>query len=92
MPGSGQLSYPNFGPDRADRSLSHPDVYLLARVAEAAAVDFRVLVVLRGAQELLVGTVPTIANTASVLLTHSLYRVCLFLSFPHHIPTFLTYI
>jgi len=56
VPGSGQLSYPNYGSDRADRSLNHPDVYMLAKMAEGAGLDFRILVVLRKAEELLVQT------------------------------------
>lgn len=47
---TGQLSYPNFeGPLR---NLHNPDVHALAAIAEAAGVDFRMLVLQRPAEEM----------------------------------------
>ena len=48
--GVGMLSYPNFG--GANKALNHPDVFLLAAVAERAGVDLRVLVLQRSAGEI----------------------------------------
>lgn len=48
--GSGQMSYPNFS--GGDKSLHHPNVHELAALAEAAGVDFRVLVLQRNSHEI----------------------------------------
>ena len=51
----GMMSYPNGGGE--DRTLHHPDVHLLSRLAESAAVDLRLLVLQRDASSILTSTV-----------------------------------
>jgi hypothetical protein len=51
---SAMMSYPNYnGPNKA---LDHPDIHLLAALAELAGVDFRVIVLKRNAREVLAST------------------------------------
>lgn len=52
--GVGMLSYPNFG--GANKALNHPDMFLLAAIAEKVGIDFRVLVLQRSANEILKST------------------------------------
>lgn len=48
------MSYPNYGgPNKAIR---HPDVHLLARLAEEAGVDLRVVVIIRDPTSVMVST------------------------------------
>ena len=51
---SGMLSYPNFG--NPQKSLNHPDVAVLARLAELAHIDFRIIVLQRSADNILLST------------------------------------
>ena len=51
----GMMSYPNGAGE--DRTLHHPDVHLLSRLAESAAVDLRLLVLQRDASSILTSTV-----------------------------------
>jgi len=51
---SGMLSYPNFG--NPQKSLNHPDVAVLARLAELAHIDFRIIVLQRSADNILIST------------------------------------
>jgi len=53
--GVGMLSYPNFG--GPNKALNHPDVFLLAAMAERVGIDFRVLVLQRNANEILKSTI-----------------------------------
>jgi hypothetical protein len=53
--GVGRMSYPNFG--GWDKPLHIPDVRLLARLAEEAGLDLRIIVLMRQANELLQSTV-----------------------------------
>lgn len=48
---SGMLSYPNY--NGAYKTLDHPDAFTLAQLAEAAGIDFRVVVLQRNAMEIL---------------------------------------
>jgi hypothetical protein len=48
-PHMGMLSYPNY--DGPGREVQNPNMHLLAAVAEAAGLDFRVLVLQRPAEE-----------------------------------------
>ena len=48
---SGMLSYPNF--NGKHKTLDHPDLHMIATLAEAAGLDFRVLVLQRDADEVL---------------------------------------
>lgn len=50
--GAGMLSYPNFQMWRS-KSLDHPDLFTLAYMAEQTGVDFRVIVLLRDAKDIL---------------------------------------
>lgn len=50
--GAGMLSYPNFEQWRS-KSLDHPDLFTLAFMAEQTGVDFRVIVLLRDAKDIL---------------------------------------
>jgi hypothetical protein len=79
----GQLSYPNFeGPLR---NLHNPDLHVLAAIAEAAGIDFRVLVLQRSADEMYKSfqrrfhshsgrTLMSITNSAATLFTQ-LHRI-----------------
>mmetsp|Transcript_21987 Transcript_21987/g.31583 ORF Transcript_21987/g.31583 Transcript_21987/m.31583 type:complete len:323 (-) Transcript_21987:225-1193(-) len=49
------LSYPNFNFD--SKALSHPDVFVMAKLAESAGIDFRIIVMLRGSEAILVSTI-----------------------------------
>lgn len=49
------MSYPNFG--GWDKPIHNPDVRLLAKIAEEARLDFRVIVLMRTADEILRSTV-----------------------------------
>ena len=51
---TGELSYPNFG--GAEKHLHHPDLRVLATLAETAEVDLRVLVLLRDVPSILHST------------------------------------
>lgn len=51
---SGMLSYPNFGDPQ--KSLNHPDVAVLARLAELVKIDFRIIVLQRSADNILMST------------------------------------
>ena len=53
---AGMLSYPNYGHERF-KVFDHPDVTVLASMAEHLKLDFRVLVLLRDASDVLVSTV-----------------------------------
>lgn len=48
------MSYPNFGGN--NKAIRHPDVHLLARLAEQAGVDLRVVVIIRDPASILVST------------------------------------
>ena len=48
------MSYPNFGGN--DKSIHHPDVRFIAKIAEQAGVDLRILVLQRHAKQILVST------------------------------------
>lgn len=52
---SGQQSYANFG--GVDKPLHHPDLQILAQICENAKVDLRVLVLQRGAFDILKSTI-----------------------------------
>ena len=51
---SAMLSYPNY--NGINKALDHPDISVLAALAELAGVDFRVLVLQRDASEILAST------------------------------------
>jgi hypothetical protein len=51
---SAMLSYPNY--NGVHKPLDHPDISVLAALAESAGVDFRVLVLQRSAKEILAST------------------------------------
>jgi len=84
----GMLSYPNLG--GVNKAINHPDLFLLAYLAEKNGLDFRVLVLQRDAKEILASTLkrgfggaqePRILldNAASLfaqlrLLDHKFYR------------------
>ena len=51
---SGMLSYPNFGDPQ--KTLNHPDIAVLARIAELVNLDFRVVVLQRSADSILMST------------------------------------
>jgi hypothetical protein len=51
---AGMLSYPNF--NGVHKSLDHPDISLLASIAEGVGLDFRVIVLQRSAKEILEST------------------------------------
>lgn len=46
----GMMSYPNF--NGKNKALDNPDIYVLAQLAESVGLDFRVLVLQRGAEEI----------------------------------------
>ena len=48
---SGMMSYPNYG--GPNKSLNHPDIAVMAALAEMAGMDFRVLVLQRNARDIL---------------------------------------
>lgn len=50
----GMMSYPNFGGSL--KPIRHPDVALLAQLAEAAGVDLRVVVIIRDPVKVMVST------------------------------------
>jgi len=52
--GTGEMSYPNYS--GSDKALHNPDVTVLARLAEDAGVDLRVVVLRRGAEDILRST------------------------------------
>lgn len=51
---SGMLSYPNFGDPH--KPLNHPDISVIARLAELVGLDFRIIVLQRSADEILMST------------------------------------
>lgn len=51
---SAMMSYPNY--NGVNKALDHPDISTLAALAELAALDFRVLILQRSAQEILAST------------------------------------
>ena len=51
---SGMLSYPNYGDPH--KALNHPDVSVIARLAELVGLDFRIIVLQRSADEILTST------------------------------------
>jgi hypothetical protein len=51
---SAMMSYPNY--NGLNKALDHPDIHLLAALAELAGVDFRVIVLQRNAREVLAST------------------------------------
>jgi hypothetical protein len=53
---AGMLSYPNYGHERF-KVFDHPDLTVLASIAEHVQLDLRILVLLRGATDILISTV-----------------------------------
>jgi hypothetical protein len=73
---NGEMSYPNFS--GSDKFLHNPDVTVLARLAEDAGVDLRVVVLRRGAEDILRSTTVhrhfgTEAHEAAVLAESAAY-------------------
>jgi len=52
--GAGELSYPNFGGKH--KSMNHPDVSMLAVLADSIGIDFRIIVLQRSAAGILAST------------------------------------
>ena len=52
--GTGMMSYPNYG--GRNKAIRHPDIHMLARLAEEAGVDLRIVVILRDPLHIMVST------------------------------------
>ena len=52
--GSGMFSYPNF--NAQNKTLNHPDIILLAMIAELSHIDLRVIILQRKALSILSST------------------------------------